>query len=206
MLTRVRAALRGRAAVLVLGLGLASASGADACFCCAGAIGTGFTAGSGVWSRIGARAADVDAKRRGDGRWRKAAAAQPGQEGGAGTARRTDVVRMAVRSMLVEARSDIALRAIERGLCITAESAASGEPSTSHLTLNDLPKQLASDWLAPRIQRLAILLIRYHKLLLRYKGLLSDCVSFNHQSQSHAQEGCEEDETRVSGRASQTQE
>lgn len=100
-LTRVSAALRGRAAVRALGLGLAAAAEGVA-----GGIGTGCTAGVGVWSRIGARAVEADERKRGEGRWRSAAA-HPGHEGVGGYARRDEVDLSTVRSMLVDARRDM---------------------------------------------------------------------------------------------------
>lgn len=116
------AALRGRAAVRALGLGLAAAAEGVA-----GGIGTGCTAGVGVWSRIGARAVDADERKRGEGRWRSAAA-HPGHEGVGGYARRDEVDLNTVRSMLVDARRDMTVWARVRS---GSELLADGTPAAA---------------------------------------------------------------------------
>lgn len=112
LLTSVSAALRGRAAVRARGFGLAgvadpiTAGPAPG----AGGIGTGWTAGFGVWSRIGARDAEADERKRGSAeRWRNvaAAAAHPGQLGVGGRVRRGTAALYVARSMLVDARRDM---------------------------------------------------------------------------------------------------
>ena len=137
-LTRVSAALRGRAAVRALGLAFAAAAEGDA-----GGIGTVCTAGVGVWSRMGARAVEEDERKRGEGRWR-GAAAHPGHGGVGGEARRDEVDLRTVRSMLVDARRDMTSVDKESG----SELLADGAERRGRAERASEKVWLASDWLA----------------------------------------------------------